>query len=452
MISPIPTKERYSIMHPQHDKILGLIASLKKANESYVRNSGMGYCACASVDLQKQLSKIGIDGKLIYGKHLSDNQAGNKAKAHFKNLIANFPIGNDFHGRVKRHFVKNKNQLSDKGGHVGVLVGETVYDVTSAQFGLPIVYQLNDFLGMWDTVQIVDVKLKPSNTSWKQAVQYSYKAKDAPSVAQECLHEALEYALEGYIDENDTDSDKEDFYQWFSIQSKKVQTNARIVSAEEIDQDYMLHIDKKTPTKFVPMMPRSAAKNEDNTAARITVAPNLIGCLIGYARSEDDFLEGTDKLSIKHTEFRGGYDICELNFKHCLYPNEKLVFDSPRSQEHWLVSYNKSTLEYKPTKIGKMFVSKITYESRSGKPPVPTFELFIECHKEDGIKFSPNIHLHKGFYKATVIFDRVVHPGSVDEEDSFKVEAISASEYNKAKQLSAAMLSHQDKVPKYLNW
>lgn len=439
-------------MHPQHDKILGLVARLKTTNENFVRNSGLGYCACASVELKKELSKLGIEGKLLYGKHLSDNPAGNKAKAHFKNLVQNFPTGNDFHGRVKRYFVKNGNQLSGKGGHVGVLVKDTVYDVTSAQFGLPITYPLDRFLGMWDTAAIVEITMKPSLTSWKQDIKYSYKSKDMNAVAQESYSETIEYAMQGFVGDEDTDTDKEDFYQWFSIQSKKVQTNARIVSAEEIDQGYMLHIDKKTPTKFVPMMPRSAAKNEDNTAARITVAPNLIGCLIGYARSEDDFLEGTDKLSIKHTEFRGGYDICELNFKHCLYPNEKLVLDSPRSQEHWLVSYNKSTLEYKPTKIGKMFVSKITYESRSGKLPVPTFELFIECHKEGGIKFSPNIHLHKGFYKATVIFDRVVHIGSVDEEDGFKVEAISASEYNKAKQLSAAMLSHQDKVPKYLNW
>lgn len=452
MISPIPTKERYSVMHPQHDKILGLIASLKKANENYVRNSGMGYCACASVDLQKQLSKIGIEGKLIYGKHLTNNEAGNKAKAHFKNLIANFPIGSDFHGRVKRHFVKNKNQLSDKGGHVGVLIGETVYDVTSAQFGLPITYPLNDFLNMWDTVQIVDVKLKPSNTSWNQAVQYSYKAKDAPSVAQECLHEALEYALEGYIDENDTDSDKEDIYDWFSIQSKKVQANSRIVSKEEVGQGYMLHIDKKTPAKFVPMMPRSAATSEDNTSARVTVAPNLIGCFIGYARAEDDFFEGTHKDYIKETGFKGGYEICELKFDYCLRPNRKLVFDSPESMEHWLVSYNKKTLEYIPVKIGKIFVSKISYRAVSGGLPDYVFEIYIEVNKEQGIPFSPKIYLDRGYYRAIVVRNWKEHAGGAKEEERFTVDSISKEEYMKAKQLSAAMLSHKDKAPKYLNW
>ena len=439
-------------MNTQHDKILGLIARLKTTNENFVRNSGLGYCACASVELKKELSKLGIEGKLLYGKHLSDNPAGNKAKAHFKNLVQNFPTGNDFHGRVKRYFVKNGNQLSGKGGHVGVLVKDTVYDVTSAQFGLPVTYPLDRFLGMWDTAAIVEIKMKPSLTSWKQDIKYSYKSKDMNAVAQEGLSDALEYALESFIEEGDSDSDKQDIYDWFSIQSKKVQTNARIVSAEELGQDYMLHIDKKTPAKFVPMMPRSAATSEDNTSARVTVAPNLIGCFIGYARAEDDFFEGTYKEFIKETGFKGGYEICELKFDYCIKPNRKLVFDSPESMEHWLVSYNKKTLEYIPVKIGKIFVSRISYRAMWGGVPDYTFELYIEVNREKGIPFSPKIYLDRGYYRADVVRNWKEHAESAKEEERFTVEPISKEEYNKAKQLSAAMLSHQDKVPKYLNW
>lgn len=439
-------------MHPQHDKILGLIARLKTTNENFVRNSGLGYCACASVELKKELNKLSIEGKLLYGKHLSDNPAGNKAKAHFKNLVQNFPTGNDFHGRVKRYFIKNGNQLSGKGGHVGVLVKDTVYDVTSAQFGLPITYPLDRFLGMWDTAAIVEITMKPSLTSWKQDIKYSYKSKDMSAVAQEGYSDALEYAMQGCVDMSDAGSDKEDFYQWFSVQSKEVQVNGKIVSAEDCDQDYMLHIDKQTPAIFVPRLPKSAAKSENDTTARITVAPNLVGCMIGYARIEADVTGGTSKDKVEKTQFRGGYDICELPFKHCLFPNEKLVFDSQRSQEHWLVSYNKETLEYKPTKVGKLFISKITYETVTGKEPVARFEIYIEVNKEGGFKFSPGIYLDKGFYRATVSFDRENDKGSVNEERHFKVEPINPEGYKTAKQLSAAMLSHQDKVPKYLNW
>jgi hypothetical protein len=439
-------------MNTQHDKILALIAKLKNTNDNYVRNSGLGYCACASVELNKELAKIGIKGKLIYGKYLSETVQGKKSKAHFKHLVQNFVPGNDFHGRVKRHFVKNGNRLSGKGGHVGVLIGETIYDVTSAQFGLPITYPLKCFLDMWDTVLIVDITLKPILTSWNQKIQYSYKNKENTSVAQESYTESIQYAMESMVDEITVDADKEDFYNWFATQSKETQTNSKIVSAEELGQDYMLHIDKLTPAKFISRMPRSAAKSENDTTPRITVAPNLVGCLIGYARAESDLLDGTDKSTLERTGFRGGYDICTLPFKHCLFPNEKLVYDAKRSQEHWLVSYNKETLEYVPTKIGKLFVSKITYEAATDNLPKSTFEIYIENHKESGIRFSPSIYLDKGLHKAIVSFDRKNDAGSVDEEKNFTVTAIDLAEYNKHKQLSAAMLSESNKAPKYLNW
>lgn len=437
-------------MNTQHNKILPLIAKLKYANENFVKNSGLGYCACASLELKGDLAKIGIKGKLLYGKYLSDNQNGNAARAHFKKLVENFPISNDFHGRVKRQFIKNGNKLSNKGGHVVVLVGDTVYDVTSAQFGLPITYSLNSFLDMWDTAQVVEIALKPVPTSWNQKVQYSYKEKVKPAVAQESYGESVQYAMESMVE--DTNTDQDDFYQWYSTQSKETQTNSRIVSAEELEQDYMLHIDKQTPDRFISRMPRSAAKSENDTTPRITVAPNLVGCLIGYARAESDLLDGTDKSTLERTGFRGGYDICTLPFKHCLSPNEKLVYDAKRSQEHWLVSYNKETLEYVPTKIGKLFVSKITYEAVTDNSPKPTFEIYIEIHKESGIKFSPSIHLDKGFHKAVVSFDRKNNAGSVDEEKNFIVTPIDVTEYNKCKKLSAALLSHSNRVPKYMNW
>lgn len=439
-------------MSNQNDKALALIAKLKNTNEKYVKYSGLGYCADASVQLQKDLDGIGIEGKLLFGKYLSNNAAGNKAKAHFKNLIANFPTGDDFHGRVKKHFVNNKNQLSDKGGHIAVLVGETVYDVTSAQFGLPITYPLDVFLGMWDTVAVVTVKLKPNRTAWTQAVQCGYKTKQGSAVAQESFSEVTQYAMESFMGDTDMQTDKEDFYRWYCTQSKEVQANSTIVAAQDIGQDYMLHIDKQTPAVFVPRMPRVAASSENDTSARITVAAHLIGCIIGYDRLEPDLLGGTDKSTVKKTGFRGGYDICTLPFKHCLFPNEKLVYDAQRSHEHWLVSYNKETLEYKPTKVGKMFVSKVTYVPVTGKDPAVVFEIYVEVNKVDGFKFSPSAYLDKGFYFITIGFNRDKHQGSADDHNDLKVEKIDAAQYNKAKRLSAALLSHKDSIPKYLHW
>ncbi len=433
-------------MKTNNTNITNIISALKHGNEDYVRNSGLGYCADSSIELIKQLEKIGVVGKLIYGKYLSQNKSGLTAKAHFKKLIENFPTGKSFHGRVKTQFIKNGNKLSDKGGHVGVLVDDTVYDVTSAQFGLPISYPLDIFLGMWDNVHVVDITLKPNKTSWNQKIQYTYKNDKKKEISMENINSSLG------VDMSLEDKDTQDFLDWFSIQSKQVKYNSKIVSAEELGMGHMLHIDKTTPGKFIPMLPRSAGPSEDNTTPRITVAPSLIGCMIGYARAETDFIEGTSKTAIERTGFKGGYEICELPFKHCLAPNKELVYDAERSHEHWLVSYNKETLEYIPIKVGKMFISKVSYEAVNDNLPKVVFEIYIEINKEEGIDFSPTLKLSKGYHKACIYFDRKDNKGSADDENNFTVLQITGADYNNAKQLSAALLSYKEPKPKFINW
>lgn len=431
----------------RNDKVVitNLIAMLKRNNEKFVTKSGLGYCANASIELQKELSNLGIKSKLLYGKHLSDNQAGKRAKAHFNKLVENFPASNDFHGRVKRHFVKNGNKVSDKGGHVVVLSNDHVYDVTSAQFGLPIEYSLERFLDMWDDAHIVEVSLKPQNTSWTQKIQYSYKTKDKKDMAMEGYSDAIG------CDDLDEDTDKKDFLEWFCTQSKEVQSNSKIVSADELGQDYMLHIDKTTPEVFVPMMPRSATSTENNTTARITVAPSLLGCIIGYARLEVDFLEGTDKDAVKRTGFKGGYEICKLEFKHCLAPNKQLVFDAEHSNEHWLVSYNKQTVDYYPVNVGKMFASGINYTAVNSQEPKVTIDFYLDIKSTKSIKFNNTLDLDTGYYKCSIAFDRKNNRGSVSDSEC-TVTTVTGLDYNKAKQLNAAMLNYEKPKPKYLNW
>lgn len=413
--------------------ITDIIFKLKEKNNNYSANSGLGYCSEASVALKRELSKIGIDGKLIYGKRLSNNDSGNRAKEHVNNVIKNYVAGPGFYGKIKANYIKNGNKVSEETGHMVVLVKDFVYDVTSAQFGLPVVYDFSKFKDMWDLVQYVDSE----NTT--------NKAPDKHSVSVEGLID-----ITGNVDEQD----RIDFNKWFSIQSKQVQANCKIVSSDELGQDYMLHIDKNTPVRFICAMPRSAAHTENNTTARITVAPTLLGCLFGYARYEYDFRYGLPAVSKEKDKYRGGYEICELPFKHCLQPNSKLVYDSEYTGEHWLVTYNKPTLHYTPVKIGKAFIYKMDYKSTGKSEPTTTYEMYVEVHKEDGIKLTPTTHLNKGFHKVVfTIVEDSVNVNKVDKENDLTVTEISSGEYNSVKQLSAAMLSMEsNSIPKYLKW
>jgi hypothetical protein len=253
------------------------------------------------------------------------------------------------------------------------------------------------------------------------------------------------------------DEDYADIEKWFSLQSKKVQNNATIVSHELAQQTTMLHIDKITPKKFVPQMPRSAGKTEDNTTARVTVAPTVMGCYIGYARGEQDFEWGTHADSIKQAKFMGGYAICELAFQHCLAPSEKLVYDALRTGEHWLVPYNRRSLEYVPIKVGKLFLSEYAQVAKSGHYPLTKLTLYLEHDKPQGLLFSPNIRLEPGTYVISVMWDESNVKRSCYAEKDFVIKKIERTEYDQAKQFSANMLSLESqtspvKKPAYAIW
>jgi hypothetical protein len=246
---------------------------------------------------------------------------------------------------------------------------------------------------------------------------------------------------------------------WFLIQSKNFQKNAKILSAKEHGQNFMLHIDKNTPKLFLPQMPRSAAVSEDNTVGRVTVAPTLAGCGHGYARVETDFLDGPNDGSNlspgghKKDPYRGGYDICIVEFTHCIVPNKNLVYDEPRSNERWLVTYNKKTMQYKPIKIGKLFFTEAhLVAAKSGAwVQMPGFNMtgYLWHEKAEGIYLVGGKLLPPGYYKVNMHWD---NPGVYEQENpnNHTFTKINAGEFDKNKNLHAALLS--ESVPSFMKW
>jgi len=158
--------------------------------------------------------------------------------------------------------------------------------------------------------------------------------------------------------EQDFESDYQNILDWVLLQSPVVQENVKIVSNKDLGQDYHLHIDKNLVKKFIPMMPKSASSAENASAPRVTVAPTLLGCMIGYFRCVSDFMDGSGE-HIKGDPYRGGYVIVALPFTHSLKPNNKLCFDAERSDEHWLVNYSKDNVDYPSIEIGKLFITEV---------------------------------------------------------------------------------------------
>lgn len=248
-----------------------------------------------------------------------------------------------------------------------------------------------------------------------------------------------------------TNPDAKALDEWLQTKSEKIHRNVTIVTADDVGQDHMLHISTNTNIRrFIPFISERASPMEDKSVPRVCVAPTVVGCLIGYAQSEQEFLmkpsDGKDG-----SGYKGGWKIYALPFKAALKPSAKLVWDSRMSDEYWLVSYNKDSVEYIPEAAGKMFIQSIIYKARSGKTPEAIdATYYMEVTKEEGIRFSKRFFLTKGFWKIEGAV--VKHVYSANDDSGFVVTELSRAEYSDAKNQSAALLGLEDKIPAYAQW
>jgi len=197
-------------------------------------------------------------------------------------------------------------------------------------------------------------------------------------------------------------TDKELCEKYLKSQARKVAENAEVITPEDIDQDFLLHISPNPRIlKFIPVIGHRQANTEDRTVPRITTAPWLIGCLIGAANVDHKFHENKSDGSKDEDSYRGGFKIYEFELKAALKPNKKLVYDANASDECWLVNYSPQSREYQPKTAGRLFYKSITYTGRSGKLPEGEGVLYVEVVKKEGIRFSKNHFLSQGWWVIT---------------------------------------------------
>ena len=248
--------------------------------------------------------------------------------------------------------------------------------------------------------------------------------------------------------------DKQLIEHWFKIQSKELQRNAQIVTKEQAGIQY--HIDKNTPSQFVPRMPRSAFDDENATTPRFTTAPSILGCMIGYSsyRYLDEFINGyAVGTADKKDEYRGGYEISEIDYSYAIKPNKKLISECDRTDELWLVSYSKSTIAYRPKKIGKMFIHQVVFTNKdhvqNSAGICESYVIYLHHESESDLHLTDKLTVPAGYWKITVEWKSPSEP-DVHEENQIRVEKISQSDWTKAKVGKAAMLSHIEKP--WMSW
>lgn len=234
--------------------------------------------------------------------------------------------------------------------------------------------------------------------------------------------------------------------------SDKVQRNVEIVTPESLGQNFMLHISMNTNIReFVPLIGRRQSPAEDRTVPRVCVAPSLLGCFIGYGDTESNFLsfKPGQKTPLGDT-WKGGWKIYALPFEAALKPSGRLLFDTKHSDEHWLVAYNKDSAVYTPEAAGKAFYRVIQYKPNSDHAPLAEGTLYVEVSKAEGIHFSQNHFLKKGYW--AVEGPTPKHASLTWTDRVYTVRAIDKQEYYSAKAAAADLLSLTEQAPAYLNW
>lgn len=256
--------------------------------------------------------------------------------------------------------------------------------------------------------------------------------------------------------------DKKELEEHLDRCSTAVQRNTVVVTPEDLvaalspvdkayDGSYHLHISTNTEIKqFVPRLTLRGDPSENRDITRIYVAPTLLGCIIGYANMENDFM--SYRADGKESDYKGGYKIYELPCQASLKPNKRMVLDQDASDEHWMVTYSPETITYTPKNAGRFYIEEMHYTGRTGKLPAGEITIMVEVKKEEGFPFSKNHYLKKGFYRITGPVAR--NTQSWKHDRAFMVEEISRSDFTTNKGLRAALLSHQEPndVPAYAQW
>lgn len=226
---------------------------------------------------------------------------------------------------------------------------------------------------------------------------------------------------------------------FLDMQTPSVRKNVEIVSGSEKPE--LLHIDLsgQAPKTFYPMFSHRAALSENNTVARITVADTLLGCLIGYSKAYFDYFQNSKKFE--------GYDINVFEYESCLKPNKKLVYDAEVTNEHWLVSYNKETINFKPKKIGTFFLIEtvVSRELRNGKLTTSYVRTKTALECKETLYITKGKKISPGFYTILYLADLEEHM-TYSYDDKVLIEKITEAEFSKIKLKHAPNISLESKV------
>jgi hypothetical protein len=202
----------------------------------------------------------------------------------------------------------------------------------------------------------------------------------------------------------------------------------------------LFHISKDPKIKsFIPSVSRRTGGKEDRSVPRVSVAPTLKGCLIGYVSDLYDF--GSD-----WGEWNGGWYIYGFRNETALRPDKSILYDAEESGECWLVPYSKEKWKYPSKIVGRFFYRQVMTTVFSDKKRTRLYhvQMLLEI-SEGSIAFDTENVLEKGYYRIT--FER---SRDFKQFDLLDIQTVTSSEWSTLKGLHADKLSFEE--PPSIKW
>ena len=211
-----------------------------------------------------------------------------------------------------------------------------------------------------------------------------------------------------------------------SLYSNKIRSNTMIVTKNDLEIEELLHISYFKQNKIIPNISRRIAAKEDNTLPRISTSSTLIGCIQGYLALIHDSINADIYFKEDRKLAHGAYYLYSIPYTIALKPNTKLVYDADITNEIWLVSYDITTKEYKPSSVDQFFTKSILIEPDINNSKLFLITIYIRLSKNT--KITDDVTVTPGYHQLTISFR--------NSDIIYKLEdhkPISAKEYNNNK-------------------
>ena len=217
----------------------------------------------------------------------------------------------------------------------------------------------------------------------------------------------------------------------------KIAADVEIIEHSDVQELYHISLDPSIK-EFTPFVTRRSGPAEDRTVPRISTAPTLIGCFIGYGSALADFARESDSWS--GSKNRGGWYIYEFDWQVALRPKKKLLYDVGITDEVWLVNYSEATKTYKPAIIGKVFYHSVKTVALPGDKHHREVEMFLEVYDKP-VWFDMKTQLKKGYWLITGPEQSNIK--NFKDTKGFTFKEITKGEFMEKKKISASLLSLQ---------